>query len=395
RLAKCALGSQFNKLNFVLMGDPSMTMAYPEYQMEITEVDGIPVGDQLIQMKALSTVTMKGRVRELDSDATATDFNGLLYPTVYDSEETVTAMDNDKTGKPMVFKNRTTKLFTGCDSVRNGEFEFSFIVPKDISYSMKQGLINLYAHQGSQREAQGYFDRYILGGTASDIDLDTIPPVIHSLYLNTDSFKEGTVVNATPYLFAEIGDNTGINTTGASIGHDLAITITSESASPVRYVLNDYFLTHAGEIGKGSVKFSIPELADGKYSLELKVWDVHNNSSTRTIAFEVNNSAKPIIFDLRPNENPVREEVQFLLTHNRPETRLKVRIQVYTQMGQCVWDQEVAGMSEYLTSLPVTWDLRTATGERILPGIYIYRALLSGDGQHYATKSKKLIVLAQ
>ena len=102
-----------------------------------------------------------------------------------------------------------------------------------------------------------------------------------------------------------------------------------------------------------------------------------------------------MIFDLRSDRNPVREEVSFLLTHNRPESRVKARIQVYTQMGQCVWDQEVNGMSEFLNNLPVTWDLRTSSGNRVLPGIYIYRALLSSDGEHYATKSKKLIVLGE
>ena len=395
KLAKCELGAQLNKLNFVLLGDPAMTMSYPEYRMEITEVNGNPADGEPVLMKALSRMTMKGRVLALGSDATASDFNGLVYPTVYDCEESVTAMDNDDTGRPFVFNDRTKKIFAGCDSVRNGEFEFSFIVPKDISYSMKQGMVNLYAYQSSEKEAQGYFKNYILGGTETDIEDDQDPPVIRTLYLNNETFKDGDAVNASPYLYAEIEDNTGINTTGASIGHDLTVTIYSETNSPVKYVLNDYFLTAPGDSRKGTVGFSIPALPDGKYSLELKAWDVFNNSTVRTLSFEVKNGIKPVIFDLRSDRNPVREEVRFLLSHNRPESAVKARIQVYTQMGQCVWDQEMNGMSEFQTTLPITWDLRTASGERVLPGIYIYRASVASDGQHYATKSKKLIILAQ
>lgn len=395
KLAKCALGTQLNKLNFVLLGDPAMTMAYPEYRMEVTEVNGEPIGDTPVMMKALSRMTLKGRVLELGSSETATHFDGLVYPTVYDSEEQITALDNDKTGNPFVFGDRTRRLFSGCDSVVGGEFEFSFIVPKDISYSMKSGMLNLYAQGAAGKEAQGYFDGYVLGGTADELETDTVGPQITTLYLNNDSFKDGTAVNSTPYLFAEIADETGVNATGASVGHDLVATLRNENGMTVRYILNDYFLTAPGEPGKGSVGFSIPTLDDGKYTLELKAWDVYNNSNVRSISFEVKNSLRPVIFDLRSNQNPVREEVSFLLTHDRPETAVKARIQVYTQMGQCVWDHEVSAMSEFLSSLPVTWDLRTATGERIQPGIYIYRALLSGDGQHYATKSKKLIVLAQ
>lgn len=395
KLAKRALGSQVNKLNFVLLGDPSMTMAYPEYRMEITEVNGEPVTNTPITMKALSRMTMKGRVLELGTTETATDFNGLVYPTIYDSEEPVTTMDNANEGNPFVFNNRTRRLFSSCDSIRGGEFEFSFIVPKDISYSMKPGMLNLYAQGSEGREAQGYFNGYVVGGTVDEMENDAVGPQITTLYLNNDSFKEGMVVNNTPYLFAELEDETGINTTGASVGHDLMIVLRNEKGATLRYVLNDYFLTASGEPGKGTVGFSIPTLEDGKYTLELKAWDVYNNSNTRSISFEVKSTAKPVIFDLRSTQNPVREEVSFLLTHDRPETAVKARIQVYTQMGQCVWDYEVNAMSEFMSSLPVTWDLRTSTGERLQPGIYIYRALLSGDGQHYATKSKKLIVLAQ
>ena len=153
RLAKRALGAQLNKLNFVLLGDPSMKFGYPELEMEVTEIDGKPIGDELIQLKALSTVTVKGREKEVGTDDTAQDFQGLVYPTIFDSEETVTTLDNDNTGIPFSYKDRSRKLLTGLDSVRNGIFEFSFVVPKDISYSMKTGLMNMYAHDSQRNEA--------------------------------------------------------------------------------------------------------------------------------------------------------------------------------------------------------------------------------------------------
>ncbi|MEG1617596.1 MAG: type IX secretion system sortase PorU [Bacteroidales bacterium] len=394
KIAKCALGTDANKLNFVLLGDPSMKMAYPEQEMELTEINGQPVTGEPVLLKALSRVTMKGRVLKTGSEETDADFTGIVMPTVFDCEETVTAVDNDKTDRPFVFRDRSRRLFAGRDSVRHGEFEFSFIVPKDISYSMESGMVNLYAVDERNNEAQGYFDNYLLGGTEGDVAADTTPPAITALYLNSQFFRNGDVVNPTPYLVAFIADESGINTSGNGIGHDLTATITGNGVTQ-RYILNDYFVNQTGETGKGSVQFSIPTLPEGAYSLELKVWDVYNNSRSETITFVVKNDVKPELFDLRADRNPAREQVRFLLSHNRPEASLHVRLQVYTQMGQCVWEEQLTGSSEFMSEFPITWNLEARSGGRVQPGIYIYRAAISDNGEHFTTKSRKLIVLGR
>lgn len=392
--AKVALGNEVNKLNFMLLGDPSMAMAYPEHRMELTEIDGTPLDGTELQIKAMSRVTMKGHVLEIGSNQTATGFNGIIESSVFDAEERITALDNDNTGAPFTFLDRNKRIFSGRDSVRNGEFEFSFIVPKDISYSMLSGMVNLYAVDANQNEAQGYFENFVLGGSAEDVEEDTTPPVINQLYMNSSNFKDGDAVNSTPYLYAMVEDESGINTSGNGIGHDLVITIKGAGATR-RYVLNDYYYPVIGEANKGSVQFSIPELPEGIYELEMKVWDVFNNSTSRTISFVVKKGEKPILYDLQVNRNPARESVQFLLFHDRPETNIKVRIQVYTQMGQSVWDHQQTGSAEFMKSMPITWDLSNGAGARVLPGIYIYRASISENGEHYVTKSKKLIILGK
>ena len=86
--------------------------------------------------------------------------------------------------------------------------------------------MNLYAHDSQGNEAQGYFNDYVLGGTTEELLPDTLGPVIESIYLNSDQFKDGDVVNTTPYFVAEVSAESGINMTGNSIGHDLLLTIT-------------------------------------------------------------------------------------------------------------------------------------------------------------------------
>ena len=84
------------------------------------------------------------------------------------------------------------RSISGRDSVRQGKFSFTFMVPKDISYSNKQGKLNLYASdEVNKHEAQGSFLNYIVGGTADNAEADTIGPEIRQIYLNDSSFVEG------------------------------------------------------------------------------------------------------------------------------------------------------------------------------------------------------------
>ena len=387
--------SKPNKLNYSLLGDPSMMMSYPGHNVRITHINGKEVSQEPVLIKALSEVTFRGEILKVGSEEVDTNFDGIVFPTVFDSEEEITTLDNKDTGESFVFKDRNRRLFVGNDSVSKGVFEFSFIMPKDISYSNDYGMLNIYAHDDNGSEAQGYFDNFKIGGTADEVMTDTIGPRITGIYLNNDSFKSGMAVNSTPFLIAYLEDESGINTSGAAIGHDLTATITKNGNTVARYVLNTYFQTDAGNSSNGVVRFSIPELANGKYELHLKAWDLFNNSSQKTVSFEIKSSIKPQIYDLRAKVNPVRDHAEFLLTHNRPESNMSMTIQVYTQMGQLVWEEKLNGSSEYMTDLPITWDLRSFSQTRVAPGIYIYRASISSDGEHYATKSKKLIVLEQ
>lgn len=390
--SKLALGNNENKMNFVLLGDPSMTMAYPKQKIKITHINGVEVGETPIQIKALSTVDIKGEILNVEESDVDADFSGDLNTVVYDSEENFKTLDNLNSGNPFEYTDRTKILYSGSNKIVDGRFEFSFIVPKDINYSMKSGMINMYALSSTNNEANGYFDGFIIGGTSDDVSGDTISPTINYMYLNSQSFLDGQTVNSTPYFVAQVEDNSGINTTGTAIGHDLCIVITGMGQN-LRYVLNDYFYTQDGSQAKGDVRFSIPELNDGSYSLEFKVWDIFNNSSTKSLNFVVNKKQNPELFELSTEQNPVVESAKFLIYHNRPETNLSVCVEVFTQMGQKVWESSINSSSSFNEPIVLQWNLNTGSGQKIIPGIYIYRASIASPNSSRIYKSKKLIVM--
>ncbi len=386
--------SSVYKLGFCLIGDPAVKMAYPEFGMKVTTVNGQSVDGNSISFKALEKITVEGEVLDA-SGQLVTDFTGIVNPTVKDSKVTVTCLKNsNKDDSPaFTFTDYPNTIFIGNDSVRNGKFSFTFTVPKDISYSNLQGKMNLYAvDTESGNEAQGNFDNFIVGGTSDTAETDTIGPEIRALYLNDTTFVDGGQVNTTPYFVAELWDKSGVNITGSSVGHDMMLVI--DESTVLSYNLNSYYELLLGEDGTGIVKFPIPALEPGKHTAEFWVWDILNNSTVRTFTFEVVEGLKPFLFDVIATPGIAREQVTFHLMHNRPESWMRVGIMVYDLAGRQLWKHEESGTSGLFENYTVSWDL-TSGGVRMRPGVYIYRAAISTDNSKDATKARKFIILGE
>ncbi|MDR1381351.1 MAG: type IX secretion system sortase PorU [Tannerella sp.] len=383
------------RASFILLGDPALTLAFPdEYKMEITEINNTPVtGEAAVNIKALEKVTVKGHI--LNSEGSeVNDFNGLFNVSVYDSEDTVRTLVNNKESVQFKYPDYTNTLYTGNDSVSNGEFSFSFTVPKDIKYSGNKGKISLYAADGNnRRDASGAFKNFTVKGTADVSNLDTVGPEIRQMYMNTADFTNGDRVNDTPLLCAIVWDESGVNMSG-SLGHNITLTIDDNPV--LSYSLNDYYENYlSGEAGEGIVKFPVPRLEEGVHKAELKILDIHNNSSTGSISFKVADNYIPTIIKLIAAPSPAREYVNFLISHNIPETFMKIKVEVYDLQGRLQWKNEESGSSQMFESYRMRWNLTNGSGARVNPGIYVYRAIISTNNSKEASSAGKLIVLRQ
>ncbi|MDH6534658.1 hypothetical protein D0T51_10345 [Parabacteroides sp. 52] len=382
-----------NRLNFILIGDPAMKLAYPEYRMKVTAVNGSPVSDDAVTFKALEKITIEGEVWDGNGNR-ATGFNGTLIPTVLDSKVERETLDNNRKDRTFSFTDYPNTLFIGNDKVVNGSFSFSFTVPKDISYSNDFGKMNLYAcDEESGIEAQGNFQNFKVGGTSESAEEDKEGPEIRSYYLNDSTFISGDRVNTTPLFVAHVWDKSGVNLSGSSIGHDVVLIIDGSPA--YTYTLNSYYKNVVDKEGEGVVIFPIPAMKPGLHTAEFILWDIHNNSSKETFTFEVVEGLKPELTEITATPNPAREQVEFSLRHNRPEAYMTVNIWVYDMTGRRVWQWQEKGSSEVFKSYIVTWDLQDNSGARLRPGVYVYKAAISTDHSKEATDANKLIILTQ
>jgi hypothetical protein len=385
------LHGDFNKLNFILLGDPAMKLAYPEYGIRLTGVNGAaPDADNPFNIGALERVTLEGEILAPDGRP-ATDFQGDIYSTVLDSKNTLQTLDNNNTGEQLSYTDYPNKLYLGNDIVSGGKFNFTFTVPKDIAYSNDFGKINFYAvNTQTGDEAQGAYTQFRVGGTGSS-EPDTTGPAIRYLYLNDSSFTDGATVNTTPLFVASLRDESGVNLSGSSVGHDMTLAIDGRTA--FTYTLNAYYSNTPSE-GGGIVTFPIPALSVGEHFAEFTVWDVYNNSTHAGFTFRVADRLTPRLASLSATSNPVRESVEFLLTHDRPETELSLVVQVYNTSGRLVHSLQEKGLSDYGEPYRLRWNLTDRSGVRLRPGLYFCRAAITAGSSAQATQTYKLIILA-
>ena len=275
-----------NKVHFILLGDPAIKLITPTYKIKIDKIDGnsVDTGNPPI-ISAGATVTVEGHIVDADGNP-ANGFNGRVFPTVYDSEEHIVCKNNPGDNvSPLEYTDRTRTLYSGADMVSGGTFSFTFPVPLDINYSDKSGLITLYAVSDDKTsEAQGRCEDLIVGGTSSSDITDTTGPEIW-LYFNSPDFINGGITNETPTLYVSLCDDSGINTTGNGLGHDIVAIIDGNEATT--YTLNSYYSQTVGYYRSGTITFTIPTLPAGKHTLLLRAFDTLNNMSEATIRFNV------------------------------------------------------------------------------------------------------------
>ena len=200
----------------------------------------------------------------------------------------------------------------------------------------------------------------------------------------------GGLTGQSPTLLAFIEDESGINTTGAGIGHDISATLTGPSKKI--YCLNDYFVAELDQPGKGTITYKMQDLADGDYTLTLKVWDIYNNSGTATIDFTVVNNGGMVIENAFNAPNPVTDETHFVFDHNQVGNNMQVDIYIYDIMGRWVTtlSEQVSGTSTRIS--PIRWDGRGARGDSLRNGVYIYRIVATNDNGETATLVSKLVL---
>lgn len=383
-------------VNYGLLGDPSMVLAYPNNEVVITNVtneNNIPKDT----IKALSKTKIVGEIQK--SGNVLTNFNGDVYITLFDKEfNKLSKYDPESDGNSspaLIQKNiklRESIIYQGKASVTNGLFSIEFIVPKDISYVVGNGLILSYAiNQDSTDDASGGDYNYLIGDSDDNTPYESNAPVVQ-LFMNDTTFFNGGQTYKDVVFIAKVYDDNGINLSQSSVGHEITMILDGNTKNT--YILNDYYFSDKNSFTNGKVIFPIENLSEGIHTITFKIWDIFNNSTTQSISFEV--VKNDITIGILDNiQSPNDDFTEFLFTHNRAGEDLVATLQIFDLQGRVIKElnSEIDRANETVTG--IHWQTKINNGSyNISEGLYVYRLLLKSKFDGSSTnKSEKLVFI--
>lgn len=403
-------GGSADHINVNLLGDPLLSVARPPRKIRITKINGEDAETFDGVLRAMDFVEIEGEV--LDETGTMRDnsFNGKANASLFDKPENKSTLNNKRNGDMgvMNYKEQINTIFKGGTNVEFGKFKFQFYIPKDINYEVGEGKITIYAH-----------NNVIDGVTTKDIKIgdqnpdglnDDKGPTI-GLYMNNLNFVDGGITDRNPYLVACLVDDTGINTSGIAIGHDITGVLDKDIEGT--YVLNEYY--EGGDNNpctnpefldyqKGQVTYRLNNLELGEHQIVFKAWDINNNSAEQSLDFVVMEEGSDHIYieKLLNWPNPFTNQTYFQFEHNC-DSELDVMVQIYTVSGKLVKTIHQTVTAEpwregYRTGrFAIPWDGLDDFGDKIGKGVYIYRLSAKGvnpdECKGSATAIEKLVIL--
>ncbi len=386
RRAKNALDPSVNKLCFTLLGDPALKPVIPSDSIQTVSINGKLVNEPIDTLKANAKVTVRGYVTGADGQI-QTGFNGTMHFSLFDKAREAETLNNDGNAPPMTFTTQNSILYKGKTTVDNGEFEISFMMPRDINYQYGFGKMSYYAY-ADDGAAAGAFEKVVVGGSESPAE-DNLGPEIR-LFMNDISFRDGGMTDQSPLLIAYLQDEHGINTSNEGIGH--GITAVLNSNPDLTFYLNPYYEADLNSHNKGVVTYRFNDLPVGNYDLLFTAWDLENNPSQANLRFRVAKSSVLQIDKLYNYPNPFSEVTNIYFEYNMPDTEIQLELQIFDMSGRLLRSMKQSLFSPGYTSGQFHWDGHDANGNRMKAGIYPYRVILRTQTGQTVWQTSKMAI---
>ncbi len=380
-----------NVRNYVMFGDPLLDLNLPIQKTMITSINGNTITSiSKDTLKALSKVEIKGIVTDL-SGSVLSDFNGDVSVTLFDKKQTFKTLANDPESYVAPFEVRNNVLYRGKASVVAGNFKVSFILPKDIDYSIGKGRIFTYAYN-DKTDAVGVYDSAFVGGTASNLASDNKGPAIE-VFLEDNKFINGGIVSKNPLLLINLWDENGINTAGNGVGREILGILDKGKETSKNYILNDFYSTTLDSFQGGEVRFRLADIAPGPHTLTVRAWDVYNNSAENQVEFLVASNENMAIRNLLNYPNPFTTKTNIHFDHNKAGQELNIAVNIFSISGRVVKTlfAKIPNSASHIDQ--IEWDGKDEYGQTLARGVYLYKIKIKSEDGKTEEQFQKMVLL--
>ena len=369
--------------NFILLGDPSMKLAYPEKNIKITKLNNqTPSGKDTV--RAFEQVTFEGQIEK--NTLFDHQFNGKLTYQLIDKPVKKKTFGTES--DVFTYQEKDLVLSRGEVSIVQGQFRIDAKIPLNIDYSFDNARLHMYAMDTvNQSDAVGSFEAFILGGTNNNSLNDNTPPTAE-LFLNDTTSGLLANYSSSVLFIAQIEDRSGINISSNNLGQDIELTL-NDSLS---IILNNYYTNYPDQFKKGEVRFNIENLPTGMNHFSLKYWDNAGNPNKSELTFLVEENSS-IINEIKNYPNPFKLQTHFLITHKLAGENLDVKIEILNTTGQAITAIS-RQFNNAQADITVAWESLNNLGNPLNAGIYIYQIELSSRTSGLRQIQRKRLVIS-
>lgn len=373
-----------NRLKYHLLGDPAMRIKFPDNGLSLTSANGEPLVDGVtVDVPFMEPVRIEGTI-DLEDGTIDETFDGKAVLRMYDPDSYYTTakvtVDNVSDDSKEITQRGDMLNEIELD-VSAGKFSGEIIFPEFAKTNKGVIPIRIISVSDDGRIVSGTcksvsVDRKLL--TSSLLDLQS--PEIKSFYIDDkDTFKEGMSVGPDFYLYAEVTDNFGINSSSETIVSSIYFSF--DNGNIVVPVSGGYM--PVGNRG-GLIEVPVYSMVEGRHTVELVVADLSGNTKRKVLSFYVENPAEGVF--VKCNEKASSEYFEFDVeaADGGQLDYSSAEIFVTDNRGN-------VSLRDDIDSFPYEWDLTDTTGGKVVPGVYTVTIVLD----KFSLPSEKIVVLEQ
>jgi len=356
---KNARDTRIGNRNFILLGDPSMQLAFPKKEVQITS---------LISTAGNKTVAGREQIQvqgEIKNNGTVmASYQGKATIEVFDRPTSFTTLGDEN--EPFGYEEWEKVLFRGETEVNNGKFKFTFTTPPNEQNVPSTGKILVHATSENAPDA---------GGVEIPITLipfnyplaDNQAPQIQ-LWMNDTTYVEGNPTGKDPFLVARFNDEYGIDLSQFD-NRRLEIILDNNR----RFYVEPYYTAKGSKGTFGELRFQFFGLEEGLHQATVIAFDLAGNSASATIEFTVDASNWEVSL-VNGFPNPFTSVTSIYLEHTRPGDDLAGTLIISDRTGSQIRKIDFEQALAPGKTVIMEWDGTDAQGNKLPSGLYFLRA---------------------